>query len=301
MPLRDGTICPLCEGPATSAGLISSNSCKHGVHESAADDLFGFSAVVCYRCHPEKCPHLDLGIHMESEPTLPPVAEVASEDPNAFPPPIDYNGQRYVRSEVMYARTNLVEYMADRRLVIPGSIKALIDHMPGGTFIAGGSVAELACAAEFSPKDVDLYFRDEETYKQAVKLLGFAGKEVEGPQVPGGVRMFTGPHGSAPIQAINIAWYDDLEQVLDAFDFTVCQFGLDCQTGTLMWNPVAPLDYMHRRLVTHRDEDRERTKKRITRYIAKGFNPVGETLARAMALGVIPYPVQSKPSTNFLE
>jgi hypothetical protein len=207
---------------------------------------------------------------------------------------IPYQGVRYDRSDVKFVHLPLVPYLKDRGLKLDEQMEAVIGNMPAGTFIAGGSVAALVNArpepatytgAMLTPSDIDLFFANQEACDAAIKLLAFAGKEVNGPD---GVRMFTPREGSGglPIQAIVIEWFPDgIDSVLDSFDFTVTHFGIDVLSKELVFNPVAPFDYGHRRLLNHRCEGDEASKKRLLKYIAKGFKPVGETLHRARYLG----------------
>ncbi len=212
---------------------------------------------------------------------------------------IPYRGVKYERSDVKFAHVPLVAYLKDRGLKPDEQMEALIENMPAGTFIAGGSVATLVndqeaegVFAKVRSSDIDLFFANQEACDAACKMLAFAGKEVLGAGIPDGVRMFRPREefgNSLPVQAIVIEWFPEgIEYVLDSFDFTVTHFGIDVAAKELVFNPVAPLDFATRRLLNHRFEGDESSKKRLTKYIGKGFNPVGETEARAKAWG-LPY------------
>lgn len=206
---------------------------------------------------------------------------------------IPYQGVKYDRSDVRFAHVPLMSYLKDRELKLPEQMEALIENMPAGTFIAGGSVATLmndqsaeGTYAKMYPSDIDLFFANQEAADAAIKLLEFAGKEVQGPE---GVRMFAprADGGGLPVQAITIEWFPNgIEEVLDSFDFTVTHFGIDTAAKELVFNPVAPLDFTARRLLNHRVEGDEWAKKRLAKYIGKGLHPVGETAVRAKAWGL---------------
>jgi hypothetical protein len=161
--------------------------------------------------------------------------------------------------------------------------------MPNGTYIAGGSVAAAICGAlPNAAGDVDLFFHDAEAHSTATRLLRFAGKQVIGPQVPEGVEMFEPRQDSEglPIQTINIQWFENIEQLIDGFDFTCCQFGIDVGKKELVFNPVSVTDYTRGLLLNHRYEKSERLNKRIAKYMQKMFIPVGVTKKIAQELGL---------------
>ncbi len=211
--------------------------------------------------------------------------------------PIPYQSVKYARSDVKFVHLSLATYLEERRLKLGDQMRALVENMPAGTFIAGGSVAALVnpqpiptgyLGPVLAPADIDLFFANPTAFEGAVKLLSFVYKEMTGPRVPDGVRMFQHPiAGYLDVQAINIAWFTDgIEAVLDGFDFTATHFGIDVLAKELVFNPVAPLDYGHRRLLNHRFEGDEASKRRIAKYLAKGFHPVGATLQRAKECGI---------------
>lgn len=85
------------------------------------------------------------------------------------------------------------------------------------------------------------------------------------------------------VQCVKIAWFDDVEHVVDSFDFTAIQFAIDVEKSELVFNPVSPLDYAQRRLVIHNRESDRRLGKRIEKYVLKGFRPCGFTYPPAEA------------------
>lgn len=271
----DLTRCPLCSLPGPPVTMCMTSACEHGC----------FPPENCFRCHPERCPCRTMRTTMTLPAGATPEAQflAAQEDKD----PIPYQGTKYERSDVEFVHLPLLDFLEDRDGKLSDQFDALLRFMPAGTYIAGGSVASLMCGSGLA-SDIDLFFRDEAAFNEATKLLAFGGKEEHGPHVPEGVRMFVpqpGREGLA-IQAINIAYFVDIEDLLDGFDFTATMFGIDVEKKELVFNPAAVFDYHTRRLLNHRSEGDDASRKRLAKYIAKGFTPAGETMRRALAFGL---------------
>lgn len=215
---------------------------------------------------------------------------VATADDDSIP----YQGVAYERSAVKYAHVNLKEYLEERGLAdteIAQADEKFYSLLPPGSFVAGGAVARWVCDGGTVPSDVDVFFSNGETLEKAYESLKAAGySEDPSSHVPLGVRQLKPPTGThqLPIQLICIGFFPEgIEQVVDGFDFTVCQFGIDVATRELVYNPASPIDYAKRWLLNHRCEGDIASNKRLAKYIAKGFKPVGKTLERAIELRIV--------------
>lgn len=271
----DLTRCPLCSLPGPKVDFCISSACEHGC----------YPAENCFRCHPERCPCRTMRTTMTLPAGATPEAQflAAQEDQD----PIPYQGSKYERSGVVFTHLSLENYLNERELKLPEQLSALLTHMPPGTYIAGGAVAGFICGTNLA-SDIDLFFHNETAFNEAVKLLSFAGKEQHGEHIPPGARAFAPPEGreGLVIQAINFQWFEDLETVLDSFDFTATMFGIDVEKKELVFAADAALDYQARRLLNHHCEGDDASRKRLAKYITKGFTPVGFTLRRALTLGL---------------
>jgi hypothetical protein len=207
--------------------------------------------------------------------------------------PTPYQGIKYKRSDLQFIRIPLDTFASSLGISVEPQVSFLLEHLPAGAVIAGGSVAAWACnpprGGGTKPSDIDIFFAGEkaqEVYLQTVGFLETRYARMEGTGIPSGVTMFRGDGDHLNVQAVHFDYYDDAETVLDGFDFTVCQFGIDVGTRTFIFNPVAFSDYVRRRLVSHRYEGDCSYTKRLYKYVSKGFIPIGDVLAQAVRLQV---------------
>lgn len=200
----------------------------------------------------------------------------------------DYTPNSYPQSDVKYARISFAKFF-EKRPFDDSLLRAIDLPYTDGVFLAGGFAARLATGVNLAA-DIDLFFRNEESYSMCVRSFlqhdyvpAEADKDVldlyhrwlvKGPVLNSKAFIqFTQPGGNWPVQAVRIRFYDTIEDVLDCFDFTCIQFGLDLGSKDVVFNPVAPLDHAARRLVQHRVESYDRVLKRVTKYGDKGFEP----------------------------
>lgn len=203
------------------------------------------------------------------------------------------------RSQVKYAHMPLEELY--KRGFGGKQLSLLLDTLPPHVVIAGGYPAALFNQDVTLAADVDLFFTDSafsagenlsetvsrllgagyipsEASKEMINLYGTVqrgdklNKEAFVQLVPGeAIINQCGGEPTLPVQAIKICWFDSAEHVIDSFDFTAIQFGIDVGKKELVYNPVAPMDYAQRQLVIHNRESDARLEKRIEKYVAKGF------------------------------
>lgn len=153
---------------------------------------------------------------------------------------------------------------------------ALREVLPSGAYIAGGYVLGLMSGAP--SYDVDVWFRDRETFK-----LGVAAVETLLKTPPwetlfvnrrksqiGGVQLTVSgaDRKPLPISLDGRYFFENASHLIDYFDFTVTQVALD---GNTLWSgPTTLEDIREKRLIVHRRKMRYidyRTKK----YLEKGF------------------------------
>ena len=114
-----------------------------------------------------------------------------------------------------------------------------------GAMIAGGALTSAFTHQDI--KDIDIYFRDKESMTQAfLKVtddwenvyLGHTDKSITIRDLESG----------ATVQFIFFDYFNDLQSVFSAFDFTVCMAGIDLKDGTLQMHPQFLSDIASRTL-----------------------------------------------------
>lgn len=100
------------------------------------------------------------------------------------------------------------------------------------------------------------------------------------------------------IQAITAQWYDSLEDVLESFDFTLCQFGYD---GTrLVCGDYSLWDLGRKRLVPHKITFGTASMRRLLKYTNQGFTICAGGLSNILEQ-VVAEPEIIKAETKYLD
>lgn len=162
---------------------------------------------------------------------------------------------------------------------------ALPSLTSSGPWVAGGAVRRTLLGQE-PDSDFDFFFRDAEQlneFKAGIEALGFAlFRESEHHfhyrgYLPGGQLM-------RDVQLIRFAYYGSAAEVIDSFDFTICQTAFDGTTLTVgdftLW------DLGRKRLAVHRITFPVSSMRRVLKYTRQGFyacNGALNSLLRATA------------------
>lgn len=211
-------------------------------------------------------------------------------DPNTLDD-TDYVPNTYERSDLEFAFVPLDPFLTKRKLCLPP-----VPLLPT-TFLAGGYVANLVNGAN-QAGDIDLFFPNGEALALQVNALlkdGFEPAECD-KEVINAYSKWLKPgealdekafvqfykqvdYRDYTVQCVKIQYFTDVEHVLDCFDFTCVQFGVDLKTRELVFNPVSGADWAARRIVQHRVENTEaRIRKRVEKYMNKGFTPAHDII-----------------------
>jgi hypothetical protein len=193
--------------------------------------------------------------------------------------------QLWNRTAVKYSRIK-TEELIPRGM---GSlfVKEAIPLLPFGTYIAGGYVASLI-NKKLQAGDIDLYFSSEEAFDGTLNALfrpqteclegyktDLTYKQIEDKETA--VVKFEAKN-KLDIQLIKIAWWDNPDHVLDAFDWTCVQFAID--GSDVVFNPMGIIDLFANKLMVHRIQYHMDALYRLIKYVRKGFNVPPETLDR---------------------
>lgn len=200
----------------------------------------------------------------------------------------------YQVSGTSYSRIKLDDFVKPRGLYNK-ELVSFAKHLPKGSFLAGSFVASLF-SKEHKPTDIDVFFDsgsvfldafdmmvnppDEET---AWALKGYKTNITRDELCSGSeqMRVVNFKHEDPdrpPVQLIKMVWYDNCEHVIDSFDFTVTQFGVDGED--LVFNPASVLDLLNSQLIIHRHQFPMESLYRLVKYAKKGYHVSPRTLQR---------------------
>lgn len=108
--------------------------------------------------------------------------------------------------------------------------EAAAHFLPGDAFIAGGALTSVFTRREI--KDVDIYFRSEESFRSAVE----SAYADELWCVAATDRAVTFVDGSCVVQLMCFDWFDSPVAIFDAFDFTACMAAYDIQAQEFVFH-----------------------------------------------------------------
>lgn len=153
-----------------------------------------------------------------------------------------------------------------------------------GPWLAGGSLRRLLLGTNPLESDLDFFFCSEaqaDSFSSSLAKVGFvsvfrsANSETFARQEK---------NRRIVVQAVRLAYFQTLDEALDAFDFTICQFGFD---GTRFIAGNHSLwDLGRKRLVVHRVTFATATVRRLIKYTKQGFtvcNGAVKTILEAVA------------------
>lgn len=147
-----------------------------------------------------------------------------------------------------------------------------------GPWLAGGALRRTLLRQE-PDSDFDFFFKDADQLTDFVKKLDASGME-KLRETEHHIH-YRGRVGDSAlpidVQCIRFAFYASAEQVIDSFDFTICQFafdGTDLTTGEYsLW------DLGRKRLAVHRITFPVSSMRRVLKYAAQGFKACNGCLA----------------------
>lgn len=172
------------------------------------------------------------------------------------------------------------------------AIYRLPDVKPEGPWLAGGALRR-TIAGQKLESDFDYFFASQEQFDafcQQVKDSGGWQKSANEHNVTFGLPSvrpesvgddeFTKYQPEIEVQAIKIRWYSSIDEVLDSFDFTICQFGYDGEH--LVCGEYSLWDLGRKRLVPHRLTYAVASFRRLLKYTRQGYSICGGGLANML-------------------
>lgn len=148
------------------------------------------------------------------------------------------------------------------------AVTLIAPNMENGPWIAGGAPLhwELGKSVQLH-HDIDVWFRDLEQFSAAVlRLREHADIVCETPNAHT-YRFYHSDEGSRTIQLVKANFFNSAQDVIDHFDFSVCQIVTDGKTIQYGEHTRADICAQRLRVVKSRDD----AAKRIVKYLAYGF------------------------------
>jgi len=134
--------------------------------------------------------------------------------------------------------------------------------MLDGMWLAGGAARKMVQGDDPFNSDLDLYFKSHEVYfryKELMKEHGYKKTSSNKGTTKLSNNIFS-------LDLIKARWYASPEEVINSFDFTVCQFALD-RKGELTCGTHSKADLKNMVLRIHNFSDPISTMRRIAKYV----------------------------------
>jgi hypothetical protein len=148
-----------------------------------------------------------------------------------------------------------------------------------GPWVAGGAARRLASwETDISVSDIDIFFPNLEIYNWAVRYFQSANSKDFFPfkvedemSTPNGVIFKVRFDEKVyAFQLLNKRYFENLPELFDDFDFTICMFATDGYS--LVGEERADDDLLARKLVIHKSPPKPKAA-RLAKYCSQGFSP----------------------------
>lgn len=159
----------------------------------------------------------------------------------------------------------------DHPSILTGIMAALPPLSPTGPWVAGGLLRRVVAETSLDGTDIDVFFANEEQRIRFEEALVGKGAQIK--RVGETLSVFTmyvpATGDTTEIQCIYLRYYSSPEDVIDTFDFTICQIAHD---GTdFVFGDFTLWDLARKRLVLHKLTYPVATIRRVLKYTKQGF------------------------------
>ena len=137
-----------------------------------------------------------------------------------------------------------------------------------GPWVAGGCILRWV-AGEPLTGDIDLFFRDEAQYRQTCEPMVLNASRVQHTKFASSFDIMLDGEDTT-IQAIRYKFFANLDEVLDSFDFTICQLGFD--GSHIVHSKPALEDIQDKQIRINRVVNSSNLLLRIAKYAARGYH-----------------------------
>lgn len=137
--------------------------------------------------------------------------------------------------------------------------------------LAGGAVRNLVEGKEKAENDYDIFFRSEKDFLEFKKI-----EEQKHTMLESEMNV-SYSEGEKKIQLIKM-FYPSVEEILDSFDFTICQFAIDMNESKekmLYCGELSLWDLARKKLVVNKITFPIASLRRFLKYTTKGFHACG--------------------------
>lgn len=151
---------------------------------------------------------------------------------------------------------------------------SLINPRPTGPWICGGAVLSWYQGRPVAASDIDVFCFDQQQFDGVQNALMETGRAVVSIDTKNAITfMYTSENkiDTWKIQLIKKSFYDNIENVLDSFDISVCKIGTN---GHRYIANDQTYNDIHNRVLRMEYPLREGAVKRFAKYIAYGYIPV---------------------------
>lgn len=163
----------------------------------------------------------------------------------------------------------------DETLMMGEGINKKIPPVISLGWIAGGAIRRWFVGGE-RLSDIDVFFKNEKSMQDYIGLLTGQGAQ----KLSEHKNVITYSYHDYLIQCIRIKYYEKVEDLLDSFDFTVCQFAYD---GFKVFStPEAIISVTRKHLGMHgiSKEFAVDSLRRAFKYAKKGYYPCNGTIQK---------------------
>jgi len=169
---------------------------------------------------------------------------------------------------VTYFRTNFQDF-CDRSGCSTDDVMRVYEALGGGAWMAGGAIRRTLIGQALD-SDFDFFFKSAEALAEWESGLPSGLKLVRETEHHKHWRgTIAGSDLPIDVQAIRFRFYDNAEQVIDSFDYTVTMFVLD--GDDMVTTPYALWDLGRRKLAVHKISYPVATMRRLLKYTKQGF------------------------------
>lgn len=167
-----------------------------------------------------------------------------------------------------YFRTNFQDF-CDRSGCSTDDVMRVYEALGGGAWMAGGAIRRTLIGQALD-SDFDFFFKSADALEEweaglpsGLKLI----RETEHHKHWRGT--IAGSDLPIDVQAIRFRFYENAEQVIDSFDYTITMFVID--DDDMVTTPYALWDLGRRKLAVHKISYPVATMRRLLKYTKQGF------------------------------
>lgn len=177
----------------------------------------------------------------------------------------------------------------------PDFVRLIVKHLPdelhnllveygSGLMIGGGYCRDIITGA--TPKDIDIFATSEKVFRDATESLDW--KDLYVTRRTANAQTFTA-EDRIEIQFITRVYYEDHEDAIQSFDFSVCQVAVYFDRCFEEWVGICTPEFMEdlpnfrmRYMAPERDEDPGASVLRMMKFVARGWKISEADIARVV-------------------